>query len=301
MKSNLPKVFICLISLFLFLNFSESYSTTVNINVSNNVFTPSLANAVVGDTIKWTWLGGSHTTTCDGSSFTSRPAGAAPWSNSINSGIPTFKYVITVAGTYNYKCAFHAPGMVGMITATAPVLILNLTSILEGFWNGSVMVNDTVKVYLRNSTTPFAKTDSASVKLNSAGFGVLSFTHSSSGSYYIDVTHRNALETWSKLPVAFASGDTVVYNFTTAANKAYGDNLILKSGKFTLYSGDVNHDGFINLDDIIVIYNASAVFLPGYVVTDVNGDNITDLSDILIAYNNSSNFVSVKKPVILRD
>ena len=296
MKKHTPIITVFLFSVLLLSFTQESYSTTWNVNVSNFVFTPSTVSVSVGDTIKWNWISGSHTTTCDGSSFTSRPSGAASWNSNLNSGIPSFKYVITTAGTYNYKCTFHAPGMVGIITATSPPINLNLNSIIEGFWNGSVMVSDTVKVYFRNSTTPFAKIDSASVKLNSSGNGLLSFTHASSGSYYIVITHRNALETWSKVPVAFTSGATVNYDFTNAANKAYGDNLILKSGKFTVYSGDVNHDGFINLDDIISVYNASAVFLSGYVNTDLNGDNITDLSDILIAFNNSGNFVSLKRP-----
>lgn len=297
MKTNLPKISFIFISAILILFVSNSYSTTININTSNFVFTPSSVPASVGDTIKWNWISGSHTTTCDGSALTSRPAGAAPWNASLNSGIPSFKYVITVAGTYNYKCVFHAgSGMVGVITATAPAINLNLTSIIEGFWNGTVMISDTVKVYLRNSTTPFAKVDSATVKLNTSGIGLLSFTHASSGSYYLSVTHRNALETWSKNPVALTTGGTVSYDFTTAANKAYGDNLTLKISKFTFYSGDIDHNGFINLDDVLGIYNASTVFLSGYVLTDVNGDNITDLSDILIALNNSSNFVSLKRP-----
>jgi len=296
MKTNSPFNSISILTVLLIFIVSDSYSTTWNINVSNFVFTPSSVSVSVGDTVKWNWISGNHTTTCDGSAFTSRPPGAASWNSTINSGIPSFKYVVTVAGTYNYKCTFHAPGMVGIISATSPAINLNLTSILEGFWNGSVMVSDTVKVYFRNSTTPFAKIDSASVKLNTSGNGLLAFTHASSGSYYIVVTHRNALETWSKVPVAFTTGATTNYDFTTAANKSYGDNLILKDGKFCVFSGDVNHDGFVNLDDVIIIYNASAVFLSGYVVTDVNGDNITDLSDILIAFNNSGNFVSVKKP-----
>ena len=97
---------------------SVSHSRIINVSVSNNVFTPStINNAFVGDTIKWTRTAGSHTTTCDGQAFTSRPAGAAPWNTPLNSGNPTFSYVIQVAGTYNYICEPHSPDMAGVIVA----------------------------------------------------------------------------------------------------------------------------------------------------------------------------------------
>ncbi|MDZ4713317.1 MAG: T9SS type A sorting domain-containing protein [bacterium] len=97
-----------------------SYSRIISISAtSNNTFTPAnVTNAVVGDTIRWTRTGGSHTTTCDGQQGTVRPNGAAAWSAPLTSGSPTFTYVIAVAGTYNYICEPHAPSMSGVIIAT---------------------------------------------------------------------------------------------------------------------------------------------------------------------------------------
>ena len=66
--------------------------------------------------------------------------------------------------------------------------------------------------------------------------------------------------------------------------------------RFAVFSGDVNHDGFINLTDVVGIYNDAGNFVTGYKVTDVNGDSITDLSDIIIANNNSVGFVTVVRP-----
>ena len=65
---------------------------------------------------------------------------------------------------------------------------------------------------------------------------------------------------------------------------------------FAVFSGDVNQDGFINLNDIISVSNASSSFVNGYVVTDVNGDNLTNLNDIILTYNNSAAFVSKATP-----
>lgn len=96
---------------------NTSYSTIRNIMVSNFSFTPANINVTVGDTIKWTWSNGGHTTTCNGTNGTTRPAGAAPWNSDLNSGSPTFTYVIRVAGLYHYVCEPHAPDMAGDINA----------------------------------------------------------------------------------------------------------------------------------------------------------------------------------------
>ncbi|MEO6696159.1 MAG: plastocyanin/azurin family copper-binding protein [Ignavibacteria bacterium] len=276
---------------------SDSYSTIRDVSVSSFMFSPSTIAANTGDTIRWTRINGSHTTTCDGSVLTSRPAGAAAWSSPLNSTTPEFKYVVTVAGTYNYKCIPHgSSGMVGVINVSAPPVSLNLTSIFEGFWNGASMVSDTAKVYLHNSTAPFARIDSAKTILNTAGNGLLNFANASSGNYFIIVRHRNSLETWSSTAQGFTAGSTTIYNFTTAANKAFGNNLTFKLGKFTNYSGDVNQDGIIDGSDLSFIDNDANNFVSGYVSTDVNGDTIVDGSDASIAENNASNFVTVARP-----
>ncbi len=67
--------------------------------------------------------------------------------------------------------------------------------------------------------------------------------------------------------------------------------MILKNGKYCIYSGDPNQDGAINLTDILSIYNSANSFATGYLTTDLNGDRSVNLADILTAYNNSVNFV----------
>ena len=61
--------------------------------------------------------------------------------------------------------------------------------------------------------------------------------------------------------------------------------------RFAIYSGDVNLDGIIDLNDVLLIYNDANNFVTGYIETDVTGNNITDLTDVIIAYNNSAGFV----------
>ena len=180
-------------------------------------------------------------------------------------------------------------------------LNLNLTAIIEGFYDQSAnsLIADTVTVYLRNAVTPFAKIDSAKNQLSSSGTGTFRFSNATNGTnYYLEVKHRNSIRTWSKTTVGFASG-TLNYNFTTAANKAYGDNMKQVDTSpvyFAFFSGDANQDGFVNLTDVISVNNGSSNFSSGYVLTDMNGDLLTDLTDVVITNNNSSQFVSIIQP-----
>lgn len=111
---------------------SNSFATIRTVNVQSNNFTPALTNAFIGDTIKFQWLNGFHTTTCNGTNGTTLPAGAAAWDATMSSGTPTFFYRITVAGTYNYNCTPHAPSMAGTIVATVSG-IKEITSIADVF------------------------------------------------------------------------------------------------------------------------------------------------------------------------
>ncbi len=175
-------------------------------------------------------------------------------------------------------------------------LKLNLTGIIEGFWNGSTMVSDTVKTFLHNSSSPYARVDSGKIMLNTSGTGLVNFPNAAGGSYYIDIEHRNALRTWSGMPQSFTPGVTTSYDFTPAASQAYGSNMIYSMGKYVFYSGDPNHDETIDLSDIVLIFNDATVFTTGYTDTDINGDDFIDLTDITITFNNASNFVSVISP-----
>lgn len=178
---------------------------------------------------------------------------------------------------------------------------INISAAVEGFINsvsGKMNMRDTVRAYLRSINFPFNVLDSSSAVIDSSSLtGVFKFYNITSGTYYIQLKHRNSIETWSR-----AGGELLVfggiynYDFTDADNKAYGNNLVLKAGKYCIYSGDVNQDGTIDLNDIQLIENDTYNFVSGYVATDVTGDNAVDLSDAVIADNNAFNIVSVTRP-----
>jgi plastocyanin len=104
----------------------RSYGTTWTVQVANFQFSPITLNVSVGDVIHFVWVSGSHTTTCNGSSGSVLPAGAAAWNSPMSSSSTVYDYTITAAGNYHYVCIPHSPGMAGDITASA-VLPLTLT------------------------------------------------------------------------------------------------------------------------------------------------------------------------------
>ncbi|MBV6479659.1 MAG: hypothetical protein HGGPFJEG_02446 [Ignavibacteria bacterium] len=177
---------------------------------------------------------------------------------------------------------------------------LELTALIEGFYDGALktdfMISDTAKVYVRNSSPPYALVDSSTAVLDNNGQGTFSFSNAVNGvSYYIVFDHRNSITTWSASGNTF-TGDSLDYDFTTAASQAYGNNQILKGANYAIYSGDANKDGVIDGGDGSLVDNDASNFVSGYVVTDVNGDQIIDGSDAAIVDNNASNFIGVISP-----
>lgn len=193
-------------------------------------------------------------------------------------------------------CDRNVNGAIFRLVDSNPAISFNIKAGIEGFWNGAVQVSDTVKCHLRNSTAPFNEAGVASAVLNNSGNGTFTFNNISSGSYYLEITHRNSIETWSSQPLNVQQSGTYNYDFTTSASQAYGNNLVLKSGRYCNYSGDVNQSGEVNLTDLIETNNSSSVFQNGYFPTDINGDNFTDLSDLTKVYNNAVIFVAKITP-----
>ena len=178
---------------------------------------------------------------------------------------------------------------------------LSSTLVIQGFYNPllNTMVRDTARVYLRNFSSPYAIVDSAKAYLSSAGRGELSFKKALTGvSYYIQVKHRNLIETWNANAISFVAG-SAVYDFTTNITNAYGSNMIQVDSsplKFGFYNGDVNQDQLIDVSDLSLVDNAAVQFLNGYVVTDITGDAVVDASDLSVIDNNSAASISVISP-----
>lgn len=128
MKKHL--LFICLLFCGLVSQATVHTITVANFQFSDRTSNSITTNAVVGDTITWTWVSGTHTTTCDpvNHSNTSLPAGAAAWNSPMTSAVTSFSYIPKVVGTYSYICIPHADfGMIGTINVSSilPVTFLS--------------------------------------------------------------------------------------------------------------------------------------------------------------------------------
>jgi|WetSurMetagenome_2_1015567.scaffolds.fasta_scaffold05440_3 hypothetical protein len=133
---------------------------------------------------------------------------------------------------------------------------------------------DWVLVELRNAANPSQVVARRAAVLKNNGLlletdgseGVV-FNNTAPGSYYIAIYHRNHLAIMSAGSVSLSSNSTL-YDFTTAMNKAYGQNPMvqLASGVFGMYASDGNGDGVIDLtdrDSIWLIENGSMGYLEG--------------------------------------
>jgi len=94
------------------------------VTVANHAFTPSSFIINLGDTVRWVWSSGIHTTTS-----VTIPSGAAAWNSNITSGTTSYTYVPAKTGTYNYKCTPHAAmGMTAVFTVACPAVTVQITA-----------------------------------------------------------------------------------------------------------------------------------------------------------------------------
>lgn len=176
---------------------------------------------------------------------------------------------------------------------------LNLSLIIQGFYDlpiHNMRMSDTATVILRKSNPPYIIKDISKAVIDKTSLiGNFYFKTAQDGNYFLEFEHRNSVETWSRLPVSFTDDGFSNYSFLPAESQAYGNNLLkidsYPNNRYAVYSGDVNKDGIVDINDLEQIDNDAFGFTPGYVPTDVNGDNFVDINDISIAENNALNFV----------
>ncbi len=212
--------------------------------------------------------------------------------------------VITTCGVGASSTSFTVPGG----TAT-----LNMHVLIEGYYIGAGLMNgalsptlsDTITLELHQLASPHSLILSLKEIADISGFCNFNIPGIYSGSqYYLVVKQRNSLETWSSLPVLLNSG-TTVYDFTTASNKAFGNNMKdMLDGKWAMFSGDMSdanlgrgfQDGVIESQDYGDMESAIAITLVGYVPEDITGDGVVESSDYSIMESNVSYTIAVMRP-----
>ncbi|WP_162127322.1 Ig-like domain-containing protein [Flavobacterium phycosphaerae] len=220
----------------------------------------------------------------------------------------------TSSGTYTYTStnASGCPDVKTLVLTINPCeSVVTVTANIEGYYDASthamrpVLANqgvgssstnvDEITVELHDAST-YDLVATATAMLQTNGTAVATYSSSPSGSFYVVVKHRNSMETWSANPVTVGA-TPATYNFTDAASKAYGNNMkMLESGVYGIFSGDVNQDGFIEIQDYAPLDTDSANGAEGYNVTDLNGDGFVEIQDYPFLDDNSASGVELLRP-----
>ena len=189
------------------------------------------------------------------------------------------------------------------VSGTLPsVKTINLHLFLEGLYNASTLsmnavqdgnsgsaqwapvIADKIDVELYNENAPYtaAGVSISGIDISTNGLASFQTDTSKNGNYYIKVSNRNHLATWSAIAVPF-NGDTVYYDFTTNLFQAYGSNPQVQVGfspdLFAFYLGDLDQGGWIDSDDFNMFEPDLTLGATGFYGSDFNGGGWVDSDD----------------------
>lgn len=260
-------------------------------------------------------INASQMSVCTNSPVTLDATGALNyvWSNNNATGATQVFQVAstttyTVTGTNQFGCSSQSSIT---IVANPCNINLSLKAFIQGYYIGSgqmqsVLLNsmigsngleaDSIIVNINNATPPYTTVYSEKVMLNTDGTSSVNLPPTFlNGSYYIAISGRNALETWSANPIFMTP--SVQYDFTNAISKAYADNQVeVETGVFAIYSGDINNDYTIDAFDYLEMDPDIAAGNSGYIDSDLNGDGTADVFDYLVVQSSIDNGVSIAAP-----
>jgi plastocyanin len=123
---------------FLLAMTSIANATKHIVNVGNFAFTPAKTHIAPGDTVRWIWASGLHTTTSD-------PTSPKSWNSPTLSGSgQSFEVAFTLAdgpGPFPYHCAIHALTMLDTVFVNGPP---PCTTCGDANGDGAVDISDVV-------------------------------------------------------------------------------------------------------------------------------------------------------------
>ncbi len=284
------------------------YRTVISNSVCDTIFSlPAIVNIYPLPIIN----AGSDLVVCKGDSIILNATGGNiyVWNNGFVQGqkiaTDSSEIFIVTANDFN-NCSNTDTLNVMMKTKT-----INLKLFLQGLYAGNSEMNsamnenghqfgtniaDRIIIEIRDSISPFVIIDTLEALVSTNGTYSKEIDCSLNSDYYIVINSRNHIRTWSAIPISFAS-DTVSFDFTDFANKAFGENMKLTSdSKWSIYAGDINQDGLIDGSDVSGIETSNNNFDSGYLITDINGDGLIDGSDMSIVETNNNAFVGEVSP-----
>ena len=172
--------------------------------------------------------------------------GESPYTYAWSDG-STSKSITAAADSYSVT-VFDATGQQVSGSEIIPVctgILLKVKCYLEGYYisngimvpaltqsgiNSPLEYSDTITVKLHAPTIGLPLSASCKAILHNDGTINCEFPSSELGSNrYIVLKHRNSIETWSATPVLISNN--MMYDFSNAANQAFGDNHEVMSGR----------------------------------------------------------------------
>jgi len=241
------------------------------------------------------------------------PSGAAQWSNynfTTSTKLSTNPNITPV----NYRGAFGSTDWTAGWASFDPInndytnstfvpvanAVLSVKAFVEGTYNATTgkQVPDSVTIKLYTTTSPFELVQTYKTILDSNGVGNVNVPSSELGkSFYIAISGRNSIETWSAKPVAirntFATPATDIC-YACGTSNVYGENAKSAGNVTLIFSGDINKDGLCDASDLADCSNNQTVI--GYIPSDINYDGIVDNSDLSIVDNNVANIIQIIRP-----
>ena len=219
----------------------------------------------------------------------------------------------TLGGIYTYT-SLNGNGCINIATLNLTLIpctsVVNLKLFLQGYYENnslmrSVLVNqgistditevDSIELIVYSSSPPYNPVISKKGMLYTNGNVNFSLPLTV-GYYYIGISHRNTLTTWSANPILIGPVP-VTYDFTSSMSNAYGNNMVeVENGIWAFYTGDLVIDENIDLLDLTLLETDIQNFVFGYFGTDLNGDGNVDLLDAPIIEMNINNFIFASHP-----
>ncbi|MEI8204541.1 MAG: immunoglobulin domain-containing protein, partial [Bacteroidota bacterium] len=147
-------------------------------------------------------------------------------------------------------------------------------------------IADRIQVDLYNENSPYssAGVSISGIDLSTSGLASFQISPNQSGNYYIKISNRNHIATWSAMAVPF-NMPTVDYNFTTSLLSAYqaqggiDPQVQVAPGIFAFYLGDLDQNLGVDFDD----FNTFEPYLTdgtyGFTIADFNGSALVDFDD----------------------
>ena len=201
----------------------------------------------------------------------------------------TEDYSITISGTQNSNLCYSQLQLTCLIQGyILPNGTMQSVMMNSGVAGASASLTDSVTIELREPNTK-ALLQTKKAVLSTSGNCTVKFDYYN-GQAWIVVKGRNSIPLWSASPQNFSSN--LIYSFSSAANKAYGNNQILIApGKYAAYSGDLNADGLVDGLDFLLWETDNNNFSNGYRIADMNGDGTVDGLDFLFWEQNNNAFI----------